>query len=763
VESTNIDQGLRPVLALPTASPGNPLQSFVDWGGEAGGPLLKSKLWYWGDWTEQIITSGDDKVYKSGSDCAPVAANQTAYPWAQVRACTNSDPVYLKHFAYKAAYSPFKGNTFTFENRYDVKEQQHFQFSPLRPIETTVVLKSPYDSFSRGPRFWDAGWPTLWRIADQQVVNDHLVLEFALLHFAKSNEQFLQSTALNDVQVQFEQSTQQYAKSQNYTQAYQPMTSFKGTANYFRPGFLGGNNTFKVGAYYSQYDNYETQGIGGQAQAIFNSAANAAPFTTPLAVNFYRSGIFEGYMLQTAAYIQDTYTRKRLTLNLGIRYDRQDDKENPESVAPSEYQGQLMADGKTVFNFLPAVSYPGAHAPVVWSTFAPRIGATYDLFGSGKTILKASYDRYYDMRFAGQLSDAYNTITTATSNQGATLSFVQFPWNDANHDGIVQMNEVTPTIRAFGGQYNPQNPSQTSSPNSVDPGIRDPHTDEVLAGVSQQLPQGFGLDVSYVYRHYTDFIWNRINGISSADYAPVNFTPPAASCPSVPAPMTPTQCAPVTYFNPTKALTSAFTVANQPGYTRTYEGVDIALKKNMSKNWMFQGALTLQSTIQNWKNSDSYQDPTNIAQQNGKQYAPAITGYTIPVNTNARWILRGGGQYRAWKGIAVSGTTDLRQGYPIVNTINIASRTNGAASIPVYIEPPGVHRFHRLATVDLRVDRKFEVWNERLSLTPAIDLYNAFNASTILAQQPNQNASNANRIGAIVGPRVARFGILARF
>ena len=191
----------------------------------------------------------------------------------------------LKHIAYKVGVLLFHNNTFTFTNRYDVKEQQHFQYSVLRAEASSQVLSSPYDSLSRGPRFWDAGWPTLWKFGDQEVINDRWLLDLGVLHFVKNNRQDVQSPALQSIQPEYEQSTGQYDRSYLYSLAYQPMNSAQVASTYFLPGKWGGDHSIKVGYQYTRYENYETQNYGGEAMAIFNSAAGLSAFSTPLAVN----------------------------------------------------------------------------------------------------------------------------------------------------------------------------------------------------------------------------------------------------------------------------------------------------------------------------------------------------------------------------------------------------------------------------------------------------------------------------------------------
>ena len=756
LEANNLNPALLAAVSLPSASAGPPLQRFGDWGGEVGGPIKHGKLWFWGSWGEQTITVGDDKTYKTSASCLPVAANPSGFSWGTQRSCTNSDPVYLKHLDYKLSWSPFHNNTFTFENGYSVKDQAHFMFSTTHPtVPTTVNLSSPYNSHSIGPRFWDSGWPPIWKFDDQDVINDRWVLDVSFGHFVKDNTMAAQSEAIANTAVQFDQGTGGFqASNPQFSQAYQPMSILKVTSSYFLPGKLGGDHTIKIGYDYARYENIESQEAGGSAEEIFKeSSASTPPFTTPFAVNFYRSGLFQAYLYTQSFWLQDTYTHKRFTLNLGFRFDHQYDTESPESIPASPYEGQLDINGNP-FNFLPAFKYAGHGGVVAWNNIAPRLGVNYNLLGNGKTVLKASFSRYFDLRFAGELSDAFDTITTATANQGATLEYVEFPWNGAQANGLPLMSGVNTTkILQFGNPYQPANPTNPVSVNSVDPNIKNPNTYEFVAGFSQELAPGFGLDINFVYRKYVDIIWHQLNGISSANYVANTFTPAAGSCPTTVAPTLPTQCPSVTYFNPNIPTPAAFTITNEPDFYRNYKGLEISMRKVMSHNWMLDGGITIQSSRQYWTKPDSYQDPTNVAQENGAQNT----------TTNARWLTRLGGQYRLpWHGIAVSANNDFRQGYCNNLTESVNTRTNSAGTIAVYLAPPCTLRFKNLWDMDIRVDKTFSI-HDRWQIEPAFDLYNAFNNNTILAQNVIENGSTANRISTVLGPRVARFGVLVKF
>ena len=84
--------------------------------------------------------------------------------------------------------------------------------------------------------------------------------------------------------------------------------------------------------------------------------------------------------LETAVYAQDQWTINRLTLNLGGRFQ----------VA----KGWVPAYEVPAGRFAPARQIPRQSNIPNWKDFSPRVGAAYDLFGNGKTALKAFIGKY---------------------------------------------------------------------------------------------------------------------------------------------------------------------------------------------------------------------------------------------------------------------------------------------------------------------------------------------------------------------------------
>ena len=141
-------------------------------------------------------------------------------------------------------------------------------------------------------------------------------------------------------------------------------------STYFLPATAGGDHSFKFGYRWRNAHSTSSNHRGGFIEARFtNGIANAA--------DIWRDSNQITHLDTHAFYVQDTYTRNRLTINLGLRFDRQDDSAQAGLVPENPFFPQLM----------PSVDFQGADAGVVWNDLSPRIGATYDLTATADGVL----------------------------------------------------------------------------------------------------------------------------------------------------------------------------------------------------------------------------------------------------------------------------------------------------------------------------------------------------------------------------------------
>jgi hypothetical protein len=365
--------------------------------------------------------------------------------------------------------------------------------------------------------------------------------------------------------------------------------------------------------------------------------------------------------------------------------------------------------------------------------------------------LKANYARYYSQQSTTDLSSTYNPVVQAT---------VRYPWTDLNGDKFVQPNEINisaPPLAVSSG-YDYQNPGALRTSGTVDPNLRNETTDEVILGFEKQFNPSFALGISGIYRKFDNFRWNDTLDITDADYSPISFT---ANCSTVPAAQN-AQCPTVTYYQPTVKNLSNFPTyvyTNRPGATRDYKGIELTGRKRL-KNLTLSGNLTLSSTKAFFAKG-SYEDPSNIANQDGAQYAPQTGGSGIDnIFVNAPWMARLSGTYTLpWQNIGLGFFYNGRAGYAMPLGILSPTRPNGAGTTTIFLTPLGETRLPTYHNLDLHADKAVKI--SRAKITLSVDGFNVLNNDTVQSRRRTQNASNANLISSLTAPRVVRFG--ARF
>ncbi len=197
-------------------------------------------------------------------------------------------------------------------------------------------------------------------------------------------------------------------------------------------------------------------------------------------------------------FAQDTWTRKRLTLNYGGRYDHF----NAEVPAQSSPAGPWIA----ARDFAAIKNVPN------WNDWSVRLAGAYDLFGNGKTALKANAGKYVASQAAG-FAATFNGMTYATQTR---------TWVDADRNGTIldaagniQFNEVLGGTSNFG--------QITARP---DPNIARGYNWEYSASVQHELVPRVAVTVGYYHRDFYNLQVTDNQNISTADWNPFSIVTP---------------------------------------------------------------------------------------------------------------------------------------------------------------------------------------------------------------------------------------------
>ena len=138
----------------------------------------------------------------------------------------------------------------------------------------------------------------------------------------------------------------------------------------------------------------------------------------------------------SALYIQDRWTRGRLTLQGALRYDR------AWSFSPAEDNGTTLT---SKFNAAP-ILFERTAGVDAFNDITPRMRVAYDVFGNGKTALKFNLGHYLD---AATNDSEY----TSNNPQARIVRTAARNWRDAQQQQgrRLRHHELCPERRVLRG------------------------------------------------------------------------------------------------------------------------------------------------------------------------------------------------------------------------------------------------------------------------------------------------------------------------
>ena len=730
------------------ATTGNPIQDIQDYGIEAGGPVKPGRAWIWGSYGKQNVKVGVINFYKPDANCQAIKAAPLTFSIKENNDCLNTDLTLLETTNLKGEVQLFKGNKLSAYSLLNKKERNARNASDTTPIESTQRQGAITNQF--GAKGWISGPNPTYKFGDQWVLSDRTLLDVQYSHVGGNFILDFHDPANVNIQPTLVVAGAINGRSGAQSVNIRPTNSLTANMNYFMPGKLWGDHAIKIGGYWR--DNFaETISVtGGHATARFPTAvsndcaalaaANPGDVTKWCAANLTRDGDAIQKLTNLSAYVQDTLTHGRATLQLGLRYDYNHDKALGASIAANPILPE----------WLPAITFGGADPSVRFHDFSPRVGMTFDVQGNGKTVAHANYARYFGQVGTGGISGQINPVTAAS---------VRFPWNDANGDKFIQANEVLTgldNVLNFTGNYDPANPSAVTTANTIDKNFKNDTTDELIIGLDREIGRGFAVGANYIWRSYYNFAFLDTVGFEPSDFTARTSVP---TCTNATA-----RCDTVTYYAANFSAPGTVNETNftKDQYNRGFNGFELTGRRRMANHWMMNTSFSFNSTVVHNGFAGAFantfaEDPTTLAQRSGFQYDYATAGSGLGnVYVNAKWLFKLSGLYNLPYNVNVSAFYNTRQGYPFEPFI-LVSRGNGVGNASVLLDNVGENRLPNYQNLDLHVERPIALG--RAHVVPSVDLFNVSNNNTVQALQRQQNAATANNISAVVAPRVLRFGI----
>jgi outer membrane receptor protein involved in Fe transport len=711
---------------------GNQIDFVHDYGFEAGGPIVKDRLWIWGSYGRnkiQLRTIADvvdftDLKSKNAKINAQIASNNSASGFY-----FDSDKIKIGRNA-----------------------------GPTRPQETT---------FDQG-HFGDK--PTTYKVEDTHIFSSNFYLTGM---YSKVNGGFELAAEGGDRTVTLDNGGIWHNSFYLY-QTERPQEQVKADAShFFNTGSL--SHELKFGAGFRKAEVTSFTDWGGQGY-VLDGPTN---FGFPAGFNVLeadRPGNTAVEIKYTSLYAQDTLTVGNLTANLGVRYDKQDPSINASS-----------APGNTAFG-LPAVSHGSIDAGFDWTNITPRLGVTYALGAERKTLLRASYSR-----FADQLGSATANWLDTLRAVGYTYWIVTQPVA-AGNDAFVSPSEVVGSL-GFSSNVDPRNGGLLNS-NGVDSGLSAPISDELLLGVEHALLPEFVVGLNLTYRKVSDIIENELlvfDGSTDAceaagdtlqcpafqagnlgsigrqhqrsDYIPVSFNQalPDGSTRAI------------TWYQLRPGVsTRGGGFLTNGDREQEYKGAAITFNKRLANRWMLRGNFTWADWTWSKVPDSELENPSetlNGGTREGDivmQGSGTGSGSKGGIYINSKWSYSVNGLYqiapdRPW-GFNVAANLNGREGYPIPywrrRGADLARENFAATSVSV-VSDPYEFRFDDVHMVDARVEKEFSFSD--FGLTLGVDVFNVFNESYVLQRNHRLAQSSSDNVREITSPRIYRLGLRVSF
>jgi hypothetical protein len=504
----------------------------------------------------------------------------------------------------------------------------------------------------------------------------------------------------------------------------------------FAVSYVTGSHAFKTGLDLEEIDHTG----GANRWADPNQILGARDYTfrnqLPVSVRIWATpfGIVDNTMT-VGAFAQDQWTIRKFTLNLGLRY--------------SSFNASVPEQHLPAGMFVPARDFPAVSHVPYFKSLNPRLGGAYDLFGTGKTALKASLGRYMPIARTATFNPASAQAASATRT-----------WTDTNANYVPDCDLRNPAINGECGRLSDQSFGQVKASNTR-------YADDALSGfnkqsynwqgsvsVQQQLRPGMALNVGYFRTWYGGFLSTDNQFVSPASYDPYCITAPVDS--RLPGGGGDQLCGlydltPTLFGQVDNLVTQASHYGKQ---SEVYNGVDVTLNTRFGQGGQFSGGLSVGRTVTD--NCFVVDSPQQARPQFCHVSPPWSAGTQVKflVVYPLPWDLQTSATYQNIPGIPITASYPASSAQ-IAPSLGRSLSAGPTATATIDLIPPGTLYEDRLQQVDLRFTRRFQVGKARVRGN--FDIYNLLNASSILSENLGYGPQWMRPV-QILGGRVFKFG-----
>lgn len=468
--------------------------------------------------------------------------------------------------------------------------------------------------------------------------------------------------------------------------------------------YVTGSHNIKVGI--NQQWGYSTLKVEPHGDVQTLRYQNINGVETPNAADLRNTPFTRKDVLKAnlGIFAQDKWTTNHLTLMYGARYDY--------------FNGMAPATSAPAGNFVPARTSLETPCIPCWHDWSIRLGGSYDIFGTGRTALKASVGKFLAQQALG-LTGNLNPMTGQTDRRA---------WTDRDGNGSLLDANGRPQMNELGASTNLNFGIPGASARIADGLPRGTNWEESVSVQHELFPR-----VAVTGGYYRRQFYNQQFTDNRALDPVANFTPFQVVVPVHPNnPDGGGQV--ITMYNLNAQVVNDNVTSWSTANTRVYNGFEMSVNARVPRGFVF-GAITTERTATNNCTDLSGSNPnTPVAGINNL----AFCSQTPPFRT----LYKGSAGFTLPYAVSVSGSFQARygitKGADYVYTCTAAQRaatgctqlTAGVTSLTVTVVDPSKIFYPYVYTNDFRVARIFR--QGRMRIEPFVEIFNLANLSTIL-------------------------------
>jgi hypothetical protein len=512
--------------------------------------------------------------------------------------------------------------------------------------------------------------------------------------------------------------------------------------------YVTGSHSVKVGFQdsFGPYRRYTTANAD-----LYQTSTNLVParitvLNTPLQVEEYLDA-------NLGLYAQDSWRLNKFTINVGLRFDH----------VKQHIVGQQAQIGR----FANLIPYSDIDMPV-WNDVSPRTSVVCDVFGNGKTAVRAGFNKFMTRRRPGSRS-------CTTRRRSPRRSRCRGPTRTRTTSPKANAAARSRTIRLRDQLREPAGELRRSLALAFDPGLQRPYQMAYNVGFSHEVRSGIAVTAEWFHSNFKDLIARNNVALTTNSYIPVTVVNPLDN-------------SLITAYNLKPEFASAVqnVDSTDPNLKRSYNGIEINVNARLPHGARVFGGTSTERTISNscsaaaaiepvaLLRSDEERDPLRdigqvrhdvpaaVVWHHGERIAPASQAASWKRRASVRRVHRGYRFHATQRARARSYRWRRRRlrctglEFRVIGAVIIPGLTQTTLNVPLIA--PQLEYTPRINQVDFALNKSFNVGHTRFM--PKLDIFNMFNSDDYTAVSTMQFATATyKRPATILQGRIIRIGV----